>query len=191
MFQHNQALKDGGAIKYDFRRPTMLNNSFSNNTAQYGDNIASYAAKIVQRNTLNDYIEFNNIGSGVRDNQVLELAIVDLDNQIMNQDSVSKITITGFTPNSSLSGINSAISNQGVAVFDDVAFVYQPGSSDILYRVTSSILDSSKLAQIGLNDYSTISVSFRYCKPGESQDGLSSCITCAFGTYSTEWNSTS
>ena len=62
-FIHNQALKNGGAIIYDFRRPAMENNSYENNTAEYGNNIASYAAKIVERTTMTTIIELSNIGT--------------------------------------------------------------------------------------------------------------------------------
>ena len=109
----------------------------------------------------------------------------------MNQDNISQITITGYTTNSTLLGTNSAISHQGVAIFDDLVFVYEPGADNIQYRITSSALDSSKLSQIGLRDYSLFSVSFRYCMPGEIQRDSSTCNTCAAGTYSLEWNSTS
>lgn len=42
-FINNSAGINGGAINYNYNKPVFLgNNTFSNNSAQYGKNIASY-----------------------------------------------------------------------------------------------------------------------------------------------------
>ena len=53
--------------------------------------------------------------------------------------------------------------------FDSLVFVSASGTSNVLYDVTSKAIDSSKVRDVfgqTIND-TTISVNFRYCKPGE------------------------
>ena len=47
VFRNNSGTVKGGAISYDFRRPHFINNTYTNNHAPYGSNIASYAVRIV------------------------------------------------------------------------------------------------------------------------------------------------
>ena len=46
VFSMNSAIIKGVAISYDFRRPNFLDNSYIDNQALYGSNIASYAIRI-------------------------------------------------------------------------------------------------------------------------------------------------
>jgi hypothetical protein len=46
VFQHNQANDKGGAIYYDSYRPDISEVQFLNNSAKYGNNIASYPVSI-------------------------------------------------------------------------------------------------------------------------------------------------
>ena len=47
VFRNNSGTVKGGAISYDFRRPRFINNTYTDNHAPYGSNIASYAVRIV------------------------------------------------------------------------------------------------------------------------------------------------
>ena len=47
VFRNNSGTVKGGAISYDFRRPHFINNTYTDNHAPYGSNIASYAVRIV------------------------------------------------------------------------------------------------------------------------------------------------
>ena len=48
-FEGNKAGQEGGAIKWNFYEPQMINITFSNNTAGlYGDEIASVARSLVK-----------------------------------------------------------------------------------------------------------------------------------------------
>ena len=46
IFINNSAVLEGGAIKWNDEMPIISNNTFENNTAVYGDNIASFPLRI-------------------------------------------------------------------------------------------------------------------------------------------------
>ena len=51
----NSAILGGGAYKWEFLRPISKNNSFTNNTAKYGDNFASFFCRLgLKLNDLNN-----------------------------------------------------------------------------------------------------------------------------------------
>lgn len=48
-FLNNKAFIEGGAIKWNDEMPILLNNYFSNNSAIYGENIASFPIRIIAK----------------------------------------------------------------------------------------------------------------------------------------------
>ena len=78
-FLSNSALV-GGAIKYSLYRPRLTNVTFSNNSANYGPNIASYPVKIGIDN-MTDNIKLENIASGQIYNSPLYMTLLDYDLQ--------------------------------------------------------------------------------------------------------------
>lgn len=170
-FSNNTASEMGGAIYYDFRRPTLNSNTYLNNTSEYGPNIGSYPIRIVDRSTLNYTVMLYEVGSGIQYPDLLEFELVDYDNQTMVLDYTSQIKVTGYSAGTSLSGTDQAVTLGGIATFSDITFKYIPGSSNIEYRLTSKSLDSSKLTALGMNAYTQLMVSFRYCMPGERKIG--------------------
>lgn len=75
-FYENTALYSGGAIYYDLYSPkSIFNNTFSNNSANYGPSIGSYAFKLkIIGNTDNNVLQLN---SGEITNEVLGIGIYD------------------------------------------------------------------------------------------------------------------
>ena len=189
-FESNAAEVKGGAIYYNFRRPQITDIKFTNNSAPYGSNIASYSVKIIEQTSKNASITFNNIPSGIKLGSTLELILQDYDNQTI-PDSSYQIKISPITSNASVSGYDSARAVEGVASFKNLIFIFSPGSQHIRYKATSNAINAQSNNALGIPSYSTIDISFRYWKPGESQISKSECQTCAPGTYSFEWNSTS
>ena len=141
-FINNSAGIQGGAIFYKFRRPILSNWIFNTNIASYGTNVASYAVKIVEINSFNSSIIFENEPSGIKINSVLKLALIDFDNQTL-PDYSNTIKFNSFTSSSSVSGFNSAKDFNGTATFDNLIFVWSPGARDIL-KITSSSISSIK-----------------------------------------------
>ena len=77
IFIKNTASESGGGIRFNLYPPELSNNIFTNNTAQYGQNIASYVVKAISLNHTGDQIKLENVGSGQSLSTPLYLAIVD------------------------------------------------------------------------------------------------------------------
>ena len=184
------ASEQGGAIYYNFRRPDIIGINFTNNVAAYGSNIASYPVRVVNDEAINERIELTNIASGIQYSGTLKLSIVDYDNQVMNLVNTSQIKITPITQGALLKGIDSSTLTMGQTEFDNLQFEYHPGATNVEYVVSCDLIDSDKTAYLDLPTNDRITVSFRYCKPGEILINNFTCSPCSFGTYSFIWNST-
>ena len=162
LFSSNTGTEKGGAIYYNFRRPQLRNLSYSNNTASYGSEIASYPVRIVMDSMIDQNIAFDNIASGIAYSETVKLLLVDYDNQVMNLVNNSQVKISPITSGARMSGIDSASLVMGQAEFDSLQFVYIPGQPNIQYRLSSNLIDSSKVSYLNLPTNDTINVSFRY-----------------------------
>ena len=104
----------------------MSNNSFGNNSAQYGADIASIPYKIVEQNTMNDQIYLNNVPSGLRHDSSIKLMLVDMEGQVMNLENEASVKIRTNMSVSRISGSNSDTQVDNTAMY--VSFRYcQPG----------------------------------------------------------------
>ena len=188
----NTATREGGAIYYGYKRPEISEVVFSNNTAPYGNDIASYAVKLKFNNTISDEMTISDVGSGITYPKHLTIALVDADNQAMVLNNENQVLITSTnTSVSSVAGVNSALLKNGIATFESLIGVAQPGSTNIAYQVTSEAIDREKLAKIyGIEGTNTLIMNFRFCKPGEIQLENNRCSKCRDGTYSLSWNAT-
>ena len=158
----NIATLQGGAISYDYRRPKFSNLSYSNNTALYGSDIASYPARIIMDEMMDQNIKFDNVSSGMTYSQTIKLLLVDYDNQVMNLVNNSQIKISPITNGARISGIDSASLVNGEAEFNNLQFIYAPGQTNILYSLSCSLIDNDKVSYLNLPTNDTITVSFRY-----------------------------
>ena len=169
-FINNQASIKGGAIYYDFARPTMTDIVFDNNQAEYGEDIASYAVRIVQVGKMNQNIELSGVASGISlsnsptssNQSSLHLVLVDIDDQIMVLVDSSNIKISAIDNSSEVIGTSEVRANDGLAVFDDIGFLYRPGSENISFVVNSTEIDQNKVQHLVLPTNDSIHVSFRY-----------------------------
>lgn len=107
-FLNNKALSEGGAIKWNDERPYFFNNSFENNSAIYGENIASFPIRMILNfynksnfsdvkyklpnkneilwNISHQNVSLSNISSGNSIPYVLEFIVLDVYGQIVNLD---------------------------------------------------------------------------------------------------------
>ena len=180
IFNSNTAVVKGGAVYYDYKRPVFLNIQNTNNTAQYGPNVASYPVKIVENGQDDDQITLDNIGSDVPLESVLELKLVDYDGQTMVLNNINQILIQAVDEEtSSVEGFNSAIFKSGVASFDSIRFVAKPGSTSVMFKASSKAISQTKIFEIFGSQLSDneIQVGFRTCKPGEIQNTDNKCVT--------------
>ena len=192
-FINNTAIRQGGAINYNYVRPSLSGNFYEDNVALYGPNIASYPVRIKLVNSTEDEMLLDNVGSGITYSHTLNLGLYDYDDQIMILDSSDQISISPVDLQSSdISGINVGLLNQGSTSFDNVAFISHPGSVNVQFKATSKAIDDDKIQNVFGNTVSnnTINVNFRFCQPGEIITNNNQCQGCSAGTYSLQWNST-
>lgn len=153
-------------------------------------NIASYAVRIVLHTVYDTNVELSNVGSGIAYPAELKFILIDFDNQTMILINSTQIKIFPLTPLASISGISEVKIDSGVATFTNVIFESQPGTRNIVYKLNSELVDSKKVTHLELPTNNTITVNFRYCKPGEFVQEDGTCKECSAGTYSLNWNST-
>ena len=188
----NHAASQGGAIYYGYNKPIINNISLSNNTSNYGPDLASYAVKIIMSNNTTFQMIIDNMVSGVQYDQNIKFSVVDYYNQTMFLNSVNKLTINSVNKTAVLMKvINSSLLRSGVATFNNLIVITKPGSTNMLLQATTSAIDSAKVKEVdGSVSNNLISVNFRFCKPGEIQLSDNTCSTWAPGTFSLDWNST-
>ncbi|CAI2371351.1 unnamed protein product [Moneuplotes crassus] len=178
IFQSNTATSKGGAIYYNFNRPQMINNTFINNSAAYGVNVGSYPISIVLNSTKKDSLILNDVGSGIEYTNDLTFALIDQDGQTTILDDLSTLKFNPISPNASLSGTDFAKVTRGVGSFSEISFNSNPGDQNVHFRITSAAIST----------YFDISISFRYCKPGEYHDINGKCVVCPYKSYTLLWN---
>ena len=190
-FLDNQARTSGGAIFYDIYRPSMENITFSNNTAPYGNDIASYPVKLIIDGTNSTVLELNEVVSGQQYPENIKFNLVDFDNQITSIDISGSVTIKPVANDTFVLGRSTEGLVSGSATFDNLQFIAQPGSERVQYQVDSDAIDKDIiLKQFGTTSIQeNMRVTFRYCMPGEIIEN-NQCQVCNVGTYSFQWNST-
>jgi acetyltransferase-like isoleucine patch superfamily enzyme len=92
-FINNDASIEGGAIVYDKYKYLLNNVTFTNNTALYGPNMASYASKIALNSTRSTNIILKDVPSGQTYDQPLNFVLLDEDDQVLNLDDASYILL--------------------------------------------------------------------------------------------------
>ncbi|CAI2380707.1 unnamed protein product [Moneuplotes crassus] len=190
----NKAIQKGGSIYYTYNSPLIdYDTVFTDNSAPYGDNIASYPVMIgpVDGKIL-DNIIIDFVSPGIPIEQEIILALYDGDGQTMVLDNSSQIVITPLSANASIKGISSSILTNGATKFSGFTPISSPGSSQVEYELSTKVIDKDKVKSV-INlrvSQPNIIVNFSYCKPGE-QVIDNQCIECPAGTYSFEWNSNS
>ena len=170
-FNKNIAQIKGGAIYYDLYRPELSNNTYHNNTAQYGSNIASYPIKIKLKGSDQNItrIALDNVVSGQIHSPSFQFDLVDHDDQIVSTDNSSTVKINNIHNDTSVDGVKVVAVSQGSASFDEVIFKAKPGSNNIIFEVTSTAInnDTLDLQYNGTIIQNSINTSFRYCQSGE------------------------
>lgn len=160
----------GGAIYYNLYRPTIAQNVFTINSAPYGNHIASYPVKIVNKYTLSNIDHLNDAASGLSIDSTLEYILIDFDGQVVNFENQHILKITPEITSARVKGTDFAKFNDGGATFNNLVLAKSPGSSEITFLLSTKAIDKTQVIK-GLNlteaqyntDYkSTIDVSFRF-----------------------------
>ena len=182
IFKNNVATTDGGAIYYDFFKPTMSGNTFMNNSAQYGPNVAAYPVRIEPQS-----VPEQTYVSGQEISQPMQYKLVDSDGLVIATDSDSVITIAPESSDNKVIGNTDVTVVNGVATFSDITFISKPGAQTIKYTVSSSNIDETKITEAFNMTLSqttqTMTLNFRQCIKGEEQKN-DMCTPCPTGKYS-------
>ncbi|CAI2364782.1 unnamed protein product [Moneuplotes crassus] len=201
VFSSNIAKIQGAGIYYNMHRPIMSEIVFTNNSAPYGSNIASFPYNIIFSKIQHNKVTIDSAGSGIIFDESYEVKIIDYDNQTMNLINTRSVKLQAESSDSSISvgGIDNSRITNGIAELSNFTFIAAPGSQGITYNIVTSHIDYSKIDLLSkakfnplkATDKSGFFVAFRYCKPGEYQTSDGKCNECSIKTYSLEWNSTS
>ena len=111
----------------------------------------------------------SNVVSGQVHSPSLQFDLVDHDDQIILTDSSSTIKINKIDDDTSVDGVKVVVVSQGSASFDEVIFKAKPGSSNVMFEVTSTAINNDilMLQYNGTAYDNNIDTSFRYCESGE------------------------
>lgn len=201
-FTKNFASYNGGAINWEDKMPNELNNVYEENTANYGNNIASFAIGLKAVDNDGNFVDDNRIltdvainltslsslASGQPTTQVLTLALVDFYNNIVATDSSSQAELLTDENDdeTAISGTNKVIAKNGIYNFTAFIITAMPGKT-IIIQVSASGIDKDKVGNAGADVIATptvtIPVSLRECVIGEASVG-DTCEICPANTYS-------
>ena len=130
-FTKNQASEGGGGIYWTENPPNSINVTSQGNSARFGADTSSPPARIAytppngstSRQLSDTYKELNdlfqNMASGQRNGLNITIAILDYDGNVVTSKSNYTATFEGIN-GTQLQGTVSAISNQGLMIFDDL-----------------------------------------------------------------------
>ena len=156
----------GGAMYYGYGRPTFGDNiQYTNNSAQYGPNVAGYPVKITFEDDTSNKMSKSGLGSGIKYNESMHLALRDYEDQVMVLENVNQISLFSVNSSeSSVKGFNSASLKDGVAEFDNFIVSAEPGSEGIEVLATSKAIDEIKVTNVFGSSIgqSIISVALRF-----------------------------
>lgn len=138
-FKDNIASYIGGGYAYNNYIPITSNIKFSNNQAQYGPDIASYARSLTL--TFPHPSTFTSppsitTASGQPYNQTLSLQLLDIEGQLITVDSSSVLLLSLASSESSLVSVKGQvreIANKGLFTFKDLQFTVGPDQGEALF----------------------------------------------------------
>jgi predicted outer membrane repeat protein len=167
-FIENTATTDGGAMYYDFFKPATSGNTYTNNQASYGPELAGYPVKI-EAETIPTQVYV----SGQPISDPIQYKLVDHDGHTIATDSDSVITMSPVKDSDKVIGNTDVTVNKGVATFKDVTFISGPGAKGVSFTVSSSNIDETKIGtafSMNINQtIQTLTLDFRDCIVGEEK----------------------
>ena len=196
-FDSNKASLQGGAIKWDHYRPQLRDVTFTNNSALYGNDLASYPVSMVavdQKGTPTRNLqgtEYPLIGQstsapGQPMEEPIRVALIDQYGSVVSVDNSSEAYIGTQDPGLIVSGKTTQVASKGIFTFDSVE-VYGKPSSEVQLEITTSSIDQTK--KLSANDTAEYNpkvlflLALRDCQKGEAKL-VDRCSLCEEGTYS-------
>ncbi|CAG9331088.1 unnamed protein product [Blepharisma stoltei] len=205
-FTKNSASLNGGGIYFDNEEPGLKNNIFKDNSAIYGNDVASYPVKLMVVNEDGTLAEnfngralsqipistFNltDVASGQKSSKPLLIALVDTFDQIVSSDHVSTGEIRPIS-SAIVDGTIRVTAVNGIFNFSSYTISAEP-ETDVQIKVFSPNIDISKALISGSSSSQSlyINAKMRSCRTGEVKNGKL-CKVCPEGYYSLGTNLTS
>lgn len=198
VFANNGAARRGGAVRWFDFYPEFKANEMTNNSAIYGDDVASFAIQLVPmslENKIKDFLTnetiplaglIESVGSGHVYKEALVFALIDHYGKVVSDDSSSSAQIEVVGSDVAVAGATQAIAANGIFTFTNLVLTGKPGSTQRILINTGGVDTSLKTYSSDPSTYIptvAIDLEFRHCVLGESQDGMQ-CYVCPQGTFS-------
>jgi hypothetical protein len=176
-FLNNTSTFNGGAIAWHDVKPTLLNLTFSNNSAKYGADISCFASQIkyfasTTRRTSDDYDFYAAPGQVLP--FVLTFGLIDAYDAVVTTDNTTNAFVSSLTKGVVLNGVSAKTAVMGMFYFDALE-VEAPINSSFIVKAD---VGSEAVRSLELSAFA------RECHPGEAQESNNSCIECKPGYYS-------
>ena len=167
---------------------------FESNSALFRPNMANYPVKLKMvddKGNLTNLTRIDGLPSGLVMENSFKIAIVNNEEQIMTNQNKFAIRILAIDTNTNVKGQTTVVSKNGISTFTNTIFVGKPGQNNVQYAIKTKAIDYNSLKYVDpeFSTEQTLTVSFRWCKPGEYQNG-NVWIKWGAGSYSVIWNET-
>lgn len=172
-FYDNKAENSGGGIQWLHDQPVLADLYFKNNTALYGNDIASFPVdlKIIsEARLLSDIIN----APGQLSAPII-IKVIDHYNQTVFNDNLSECQLISTNLNYTLMGNTKTQAKSGVYNFSEITFLGEPDSK-VSISASSSVISSIS------NNVGLVNIYLRSCLLGEEQT-TNSCNICQAGFY--------
>eukprot|EP00361_Fabrea_salina_P007450 CAMPEP_0202436818 /NCGR_PEP_ID=MMETSP1345-20130828/26245_1 /ASSEMBLY_ACC=CAM_ASM_000843 /TAXON_ID=342563 /ORGANISM="Fabrea Fabrea salina" /LENGTH=1731 /DNA_ID=CAMNT_0049050339 /DNA_START=6 /DNA_END=5201 /DNA_ORIENTATION=+ len=189
-FVENSASSNGGSIRWKTVSPHISSNTYQNNTAPYGADIASYAvgmglvtsnSRLLSGESL-AYME--GIAPGQEIEKLAEIALRDKYGNIVTTDNSTEATLKSL--NATLGGQTTVTAVNGVITFEKITVTGVINQNITVVIRASSIETNQQEVQDDETEFNpnlSVIVNLRDCKVGEENTG-DQCKVCPSGEYS-------
>ena len=185
-FINNRASVQGGAIDWVNRKPIQSGNTFTNNTAPYGGDSASFPALLQPQVSRSRLLSSALVcAPGNSCNQTITINLMDSAGNVVTNDNSSTALMSSLDPAYSISGVSKATALSGVFTFVNYTIYGDPGTSVNISIATSSIDPTQGIEAGDTVPYSSsliYNITLRNCTLGE-QIGTESCTLCSPNSY--------
>ena len=120
---------------------------------------------------MSELLELNDVPSGEPLGKNLALALVDVQNAVMNNINIGYFKISSVDPTYEVDGQNTVGITNGLGTFTSIQFNASPGKGNVKFKLTSSEIHYQMIKYLDPVKYADqiITVNFRWCMPGEIQ----------------------
>ena len=178
-FSNNNAFIRGGGVQWYNSQSTISACSFDSNSAEYGNDYASFPLSVALSNSRRLFSNVFPPGQSIQ-NPIVAY-IKDHYNQtvVVDNQSTAQLGLTN-TKNYSISGQNKVTAVSGYFTFSDIIITGSPGTQ-------TSLLINGDFTLSGFSTSSVnIIIELRNCTIGEALINNNTCSVCANGTYNLE-----